>query len=293
MFTAIAVESSVTADRMVAWMQNVAEFRKSSYLLSIRRFSSPPRLEDLDGLKLDECDIKGIEDCRPGDCGLKLSAGEIDGLQGVIRASGKDWKRPVQAAFRQIVLQRVVSYKANGHAALDVYRDSPKSRSPALAFSRLLQHTTFLRERAPQIAEMLPHHPAAQGAAEEFIYWSKERFGGKAVINGTDVRIFRPSGLKGVEVLMTGTQIFATHYLDASLGITALVRDQPTSKGYFVYFNRSDVDLLGGFWGRIARRIIAGRIGDDGPAILREAAARLASGDPPVPSADVAQSSKR
>ena len=60
MFTAIAVESSVTADRMVAWMQNVAEFRKSSYLLSIRRFSSPPRLEDLDGMKLDECDIKGI-----------------------------------------------------------------------------------------------------------------------------------------------------------------------------------------------------------------------------------------
>jgi hypothetical protein len=43
-FTAIEVPSSVTPDRMVAWMQNVAEFRKSSYVLAVRRFSSPPRL---------------------------------------------------------------------------------------------------------------------------------------------------------------------------------------------------------------------------------------------------------
>ena len=293
-FTAIEVGAGVTPDRMVAWMRNVAEFRKSSFVLAVQRFSNPPRIEDLDTLTLDEGDLKDIEECRPGDCGLKLSAVEIEYFQRVIRDAGKHWKPSVLTAFRQMVLQRVAGYTAKGHIALDAYRDGRKPRSPAVAFDRLLQRSIFLQQRAPRIAKALARSPAAQATdAEEFIYWSKERFGGKAVVNATHVRIFRPAGIKGVEVLMTGTQVFATHYLDACLGVTALVLDRHSSRGYFVYFNRSDVDLLGGFWGRFARRIIEGRVEDDGPAILREVARRLSSGDPPVPSGGARQDPRR
>jgi hypothetical protein len=281
-FTAIEVGSGVTAERMAAWMRNVAEFRKSSYVLAVRRFSSPARIEDLDTLALDDGDLKDIEHCRPGDCGLKLSAAEIEALQRVIRASGKDWKALVQAAFRRMVLQRVTGYAAKGHAALDDYRDRRKPRSPGAAFSVMLQRSTFLQEQAPMVAEALSSDPAATTPdAEEFMYWSKERFGGKAVINATHVRIFRFPGIRGLEVLMTGKQIFATHYLDACLGVTALIRDRRSARGYLLYFNRSDVDLLGGFWGALARRIIEGRVETDGPAILREVSQRLSSGDPP------------
>lgn len=45
---------------MVAWMRNVAEFRKSSFDLAVSRFSNPPRIEDLDTLTLDEGDLKDI-----------------------------------------------------------------------------------------------------------------------------------------------------------------------------------------------------------------------------------------
>jgi hypothetical protein len=55
--------------------------------------------------------------------------------------------------------------------------------------------------------------------AEEFLYWSKERFGGKAVISATHVRIYRPTGMQAVEVVVTSTQVFASHYLDASPGM--------------------------------------------------------------------------
>jgi len=281
-FSGIEVDNRVTSDRVIAWMHDVAEFRKSSFVLAVRRFSNPPRIEDLDTLTLDDGDFKDLEECRPGNCGLKLSAAEMRALQRVIRDAGQDWKAPVLAAFRRMVLQRVVAYSAKGHAALDLYHDRHNPRSPAVAFDNLLQHTTFLPDRAPAIAETLKRNPAAQADLDEFIYWSKERLGGKAVINATHVRIFRPAGIKGVEVLITGTQIFATHYLDACLGVTALVRDRHSGRGYFVYFNRSDVDLLGGFWGRFARRIIKGRVEDDGPAILREVARKLTSGDPPA-----------
>ena len=140
-FTAIEVPSSVTPDRMVAWMQNVAEFRKSSYVLAVRRFLSPPRLDDLDTLTLDDGDFKDLEGCRPASCGMKLSDGEMERLQRVIRSSGRDWKGPVQIAFRQMVLQRVSGYVEKGRSALEdtamaESAEFPQSRFPVCCSSR-------------------------------------------------------------------------------------------------------------------------------------------------------------
>jgi hypothetical protein len=77
---------------------------------------------------------------------------------------------------------------------------------------------------------------------------------------------------------MVGIQVFATHYLDAALSVTAFVQETSSSPAYFVYAHRADVDLLGGFWGSLARSIIEGRIRKDGPTILRHVGARLSSG---------------
>ena len=49
-FAAVAV--NVDGDRLVAWVRKIAELKKSSFVLSIGRFSDPPRIEDLDGLAL-------------------------------------------------------------------------------------------------------------------------------------------------------------------------------------------------------------------------------------------------
>ena len=81
-------------------------------------------------------------------------------------------------------------------------------------------------------------------------------------------------------LIMVGTQVYASHYLDASLTVTAFVRDLRASRAYFVYMHRSSVDLLGGLWGGLARSIIESRARKDGPAILNRVAERLASGDP-------------
>lgn len=293
-FTAIQLDDDVTADRAVAWMRNIPEFRKSRYVLHARQFSTEPRLEDLDTLLLDEADLKDLEDCRPGDCGLKLSAGEMERLHRVRRAAGREWRPALQTAFRELLLHRVVRYRRNGHGGLDEYHDESQPRSPRAAFSQLLQHSTFLLGHAPVIAETLTgERLPPEGGVEELIYWSKEQLGGKAVVSATHVRIFRPSTLAGVDVLMTSTQIFATHYLDASLGVTAIVRDRRTSRGYLVYVNRSEVDLFRGFWGRVARRIVKGRIREEGPALVRGTADRLASGDPPPPVQPLQDSDRR
>jgi hypothetical protein len=283
-FSAIELSAAVTPDRFLAWLHNVEEFRKSRHVVNARQFSIPPRPEDLEALALDDSDLEAIRDCRPGHCGLKLSAAEIETLRDVASSSGQKWKPALQTAFRAIVLQRVRMYALHGHAAFSPYSDRKRPRSPAGAFSGLLGRTAFLTARAPYVADRLGDSREPPSATpDSFLYWSKERMGGKTVISATHVTIIRGDGVTAPPVLMIGKQIFATHYLDACLGVTALVRDPRSARSYLVYVNRSDVDLVSGFWGGLARRMIEERIETDGPALLREVASKLASGDPPPP----------
>lgn len=114
------------------------------------------------------------------------------------------------------------------------------------------------------------------------MYWSQEELGGRAVVSATHLSVLTGDGVSAPEALTAGVQIFATHYLDASLGVTAVVRDPAAARLLFVHVNRSEVDLLGGFWGGIARSIIEGRIKKDGPVILRAVKERIDGKEPPI-----------
>jgi hypothetical protein len=74
-FAAVPVDAD--ADRLVAWVRNIAELKKSSFVLAIGRFSNPPRFEDLSSLALDDDDLEDIRECRADDCGVKLTRAEI------------------------------------------------------------------------------------------------------------------------------------------------------------------------------------------------------------------------
>ncbi len=104
------------------------------------------------------------------------------------------------------------------------------------------------------------------------------------MITITSVTLRTGQARTGPTLLMVGTQVYASHYLDASLTVTAFVQDAAASQAHFVYLHRSSVDLLGGFWGGIARSLIESKVRKDGPAILRSVRERLASGDPPMAS---------
>jgi hypothetical protein len=282
-FTAVPVEPSVTVDRAAAWMRRIELLRENPYVISTQRFSTPPQPMDLDRLTLEEDDLEDLRDCVPGRCGVKLSIAEIRELTGTITAAGPHWKPAAQQAFRQIVMRRVLTFLARGHSGLDDHADHRRPVSPAVAFGRLLQDTAFLDEHAPDIKRRLAACASAPGAGgETFLYWSKERLGGRAVISVTHVTLTRENGTRAVPLVMTGVQVFATHYLDASLSVTAFARDSQSATGYFMYLQKSNVDLLGGFWGSVARSLIEGRVRKDGPKILGHVGARLASGEPPA-----------
>jgi hypothetical protein len=267
-------------DRLVSWMRQIAALKKSQYVEAIERFSNPPRIEDVDRLTLDAGDIEDLARCRPRQCGLKLSAAEIADLQSTLRSAGADRQLAIQNAFRRLVLRRVQAYMASGHRALANYEDRDTPVSLQASFSRLVQQSAFLGQM-PALADFLDRWPdAPMPQVESFFYWSKERLGAKAIISVTQISILRGDGHATPDAVAIGKQIFATHYMDASLSVTAIVGDASSSQRYVAYLNRSDVDVLGGFWGGMVRHVLERRLRSEAPVILQTLRRRLESGDP-------------
>jgi hypothetical protein len=105
-----AVPVKIDGDRLVEWVRRIEALKKSAYVLAIRRFSNPPRIEDLTDLALEDAELSEIVTCRPSRCGLKLSAPEMAELQHAAAEAGIDWKIRLQEQFRLTVLDRVYVY---------------------------------------------------------------------------------------------------------------------------------------------------------------------------------------
>jgi hypothetical protein len=271
-----AVPVSVDGDRLVAWERDIQDLKKSTYVAAIGRFSSPPRIEDLARLELDNGDVNAIRSCRPQNCELKLSAPEMKKLQ---QAEGKGGSEAVQQEFRQIVLDRVKQYLANGQIPPD--DDHRQEVQPSERFIVLLDHMPFLTERTPQLAKELRDYPSsADPAIESFLYWSKERLARKAMISVTHVNIMRSRDPRLPDVLIVGRDVFSSHYIDASLSVTALMHGSANGTNYLVYVNRTEVDVLHGMFGGMVRHEIQNHMKNAGN-VLMDVRQRLQSGDPP------------
>jgi hypothetical protein len=270
-----AVPVNINGDRLVAWMRRIEELKKSPYVLAIGRFSDPPRLEDLAALSLDDKDTSEIAACRPGHCDLKLSAVEMSALQPLDGQPGA-----LQQRFRQIVLDRVNAYLAGDR--IGPYADTANEVWPGQEFDRLLDHSPFLTMHTPSFAESLRDARAASmPRVESFLYWATESLGGKPTVTVTDVRILRGDDSTLPDVVVAGKQVFATHYVNASLGVTVLVRGEPGRSNYLVYVNRSEVDMLHGTFAGLVRWFMQRRLKADAAHVLQGLRRRLESGEPP------------
>jgi hypothetical protein len=230
--------------------------------------SEPPRIDDLAGMELDEEDLADVRECRPGNCGIALSAAEMTRLQHAAAGAGSEWKAGVQREFRRIVLQRIRTFLADGQPGL----------APIHA---ILKHSTFLSRNAPLFAEYVGRYPhAPMTGVESFLYWSKERLAGKPIVILTHVSMLRGQGDTLPDVLVAGRQVFATRCINASLGVTALVRGERGVR-YLVYVNRSQVDVLNRRFGGIVRWFAERRVRAEAAEVLRGLRTRLERGEPP------------
>ena len=126
---------------------------------------------------------------------------------------------------------------------------------------KLIRRSEYIFEHFPEFHEYLEAYPhRTMPGVQSFLYWSKEKFGFKPVISITHVAIYVPAGPSRTAALMASRQIYASHYFDASLSLTALVPAPGTSPAaYLIYLNRTRAPIPGGVFANFARPIIRTR----------------------------------
>jgi|SoiMethySBSTD1v2_1073268.scaffolds.fasta_scaffold128866_4 hypothetical protein len=279
----VATRLNATPDVLAAWTRAIAELKRSRFVLAVGRFSDPPRPSDLDGLTLDERDLDALRRCRPGACGLKLSALEIDEVKAAASRGGAGWREAIQQEFKRLLVARVNRYRVGGLAASSPPADRATAATPNEAFDAILGESPYLA-RIPVVESWLTGDSHTDVAVESFFYWSKEHYAeGKPVISVTHVGIVQgESDPQLPSVLVASKQIFATHYVEAGLGLTMVLRDHATGTPYLAYVNRSQVDLLRGWLGGLVRSVLQNQLERQAPQIVRGLRARLESGVPPA-----------
>ena len=175
---------------------------------------------------------------------------------------------------------RARDYLLAGDAGAAPYHDDRKPLSPSEVFSQLIQRLEFLPRHFGCLATYLQHYPARGDAhvADSFLYWSKESLGAKPIISITHLTLARFDEPWLPEALVVGKQVFATHYKNGSLTVTAIARSD--AERYLVYVHRSQVDIIRGIFGGLMRRMIERRVRSEAPGVLTGLRTRL-EGDPP------------
>jgi hypothetical protein len=280
--------TTASGDQLAARTHAVERLYQGPFVPAIGRFSEGPQLADVGSLALDDEDLNDLRKCRPGDCGVKLSAQEILDIRAAVAASGAAWKPAVQLAFRKIVVARAGAYLARGVSSVPPYADRKTPVSPAVEFDDIAARIGFQPLYGTRVLDYLRSYPDVAGdVAESFLYWSKETLGaGKPIVSITHVAIFRNPPPDPTSAVVAARQVYASHYLSGSLSLTLTTNGKDGTPAYLVYVRRSRTDAFDGVFGGFVRHIVEGRIRADAPALLDALRRKLEAGDarPAMPS---------
>lgn len=231
--------------------------KNNAAILEIGRFSQTPTIADLQQLTIEDRDIDDLKDCVVGDCKLKLSAQMIERLRHEVDWQAPDYRHQATQLLKRMLAEYVRDYLARGDSALIEYHDK-------IDAVRLAEEHQQLMAAPGYVNAVLPVQPSLKGSSkplmllvEDAIVWSKIKFGLKPVIAFNHITVYRREQGSGPEILITSKQIYANHYFDSSLALTAFVTIPAAGpEAYLVYENRSRTDGLNGMFSKMKREIV-------------------------------------
>ena len=251
------VRVHATKDRFLAAYRDIVHFKQGAAVLEIGRFSNPPVLADLDGLTIDRDDFD-LRQCRVGACDIRLPADAIRRFE-----TGVEWNRPgaegrAAGLFKQLLVDNAHAYLSGGPGRISEYDDEKTQVKPIDDFAALLKNSPYVDAVLPGLGAHVGAYPADPPAgSEDFLYWSKEKFGIAPFISVTHVTIV-PAGPR--QIVATTRDIYSSRYFDASLAM-AIASDSVGDPGsfYLFYVNRSRASALRGALSRLRRSIVERR----------------------------------
>jgi hypothetical protein len=224
--------------------------KNNEAILEIGSFGSKPALADIESLTLETRDIEDLKECVVGDCQVKLPATAIERFRKEIDWDAPDYHAKATSLFKQMLFNYVRDYRTRGDAALMQYNDKRNEVSLAAEHHELAAASGYIND-------LLADPKSGLQLVEEAIVWSKIKFGLKPVIAINHITIYKRNSDGGPQILIAAKQIYANHYFDASLALTAFVSVPGSNPGsYLVYENRSRADGLEGPFGKLKRGVV-------------------------------------
>jgi hypothetical protein len=253
----VATTMAVTPTFYLERLRDITSFKRATEVLQIGKIGPAPSTADFAALTLENDDVKDLRRCRLDDCGVKLDRGGIE------RVARRDADlASSSAAMRQFLAGYAASYLRSGNGALIEYRDDKPTRRLAADLHEILGRSGYLQQRWPELFRAVGGFDGSlPRGLEGFLYWSKEKVGPRAVVSVTHVVMQPPAG--GAAAVAT-KQVYASHYSDASLGVTLLV-ERPSAgapRTLVIYTNRTRLDVFGGILGGLKRPIVRSRARD-------------------------------
>jgi hypothetical protein len=246
-----AVRVNAPKAAFFARVRDIARFKSGEAVLQIGTFSTPPVLDDLAALVVDKDDFD-VRSCSVGDCGVRLPAVVIERFRREVDVTAPDAQARGAALFKRMLIDEVTAY-LSGAARMTQYDDGSRPIRPHDEFEGILSGMPEIAALMPGLPDHLRHFPASRlPDAEDFLYWSKEKFGIEPFITVTHVTIVCQSA---ATCLMTTKDVYSSRYLDASVAL-AIATEAGTPGAFdLVYDNRSRANALKGGLGGLRRSL--------------------------------------
>jgi hypothetical protein len=258
-----AVYVNAAPEEYVKLAFDMNRLRRLPSYLGIGRFSNPPKLSDLEGFILEPDDIKNLKYCRPGRCGVQLPAEGMQELQEAVNWSGTHVATQVNKGARKMALEVLRRYQEGGNSALGIYRDKAHPFHVAGQFQSLLSRSEGLHVYLPELNRYLLDYPNAVLAnVESLFYWERINFGLKPTLRVNHATAYRWTGPGGATRVVAVKQLYASHYFQVALDLTACL---PDSSGisypgfYLISLKASRQEGLTGLKGSLLRRVVVGK----------------------------------
>jgi hypothetical protein len=247
-----------TPEEYLKLASDIDALRKLPSYLAIKKFSDPPQLSDLDGLTLEDEDLKDLQKCREGKCEIQLPTDAMDDFRAKINWSAPDAHDQANRLTKTLILEEFKKYEQGGNAALGTYRDKNNPAAVEQAFQSLISRAKALPVYLPELQSYLLNYPTAKSdnIQSEF-YWEKVNFGLKPTIRVLQAVLYRGADPSRPAYALAVKQLYASHYFQTALDLTICIRDDtdPQPGMFLITLKGSQQAGLTGFKGSIVRKV--------------------------------------
>jgi hypothetical protein len=261
LFGAIYIHAA--PENYLQFAQDFDRLRKLPNYLALGVFSNPPQPSDLKGFEFDSDDIKGLKNCKTGDCLIQMPASSIEDLQGSIDWSAADVPEQVNQRLRKTALERLLAYQREGNQALGVYNDKRDPTEVPQQFAYMLSYDKALPEHLPDFYHYLLAYPNSRPAdVDNSFYWARVKFGLKPTLRVVQMVTMRGTSTDPVAYAIAEKQLYSSHYFETALDLSYCVRGSADSKQpgfYLIMAMGSEQAGLTGVKGSIVRKAAVGR----------------------------------